>query len=415
MDKINKIFKNLIIFLAIFLALNFILKSCQNETVETPNTNSTIELSTSNTNYSRLQTVTVDIKNNTASDLTIPNECPKEPLNILHYEIDNWVPKSVSPKLNCENAKDIIIKAGDEETITFENWNYALFSEMGRFRIELQTEINGELKNISSNEFTVVEEGIIKKLVYGIFFKPIYNLLVFLISVLPYHDLGLAIILLTLIIRTLLLIPNNKAMRSQQKLQDIQPRLQKIKDKYKGDQQKISMETMALWKEAKVNPLGSCFPMLLQFPFLIALFYVIKGGLNPDNAHLLYTTYSGFDIDTINVMFLGILDLTKPNIYVLPVVIGGLQFLQIKLSMFNKKKDKKDSKDKKKNEFEAATSMMQYFMPVMIAVFTASLPAGVGLYWGVSTSYGVVQQLYINKTKDTNTEKEPKVKVIEHK
>ena len=84
-------------------------------------------------------------------------------------------------------------------------------------------------------------------------------------------------------------------------------------EKYKGDQQKIAAETMAIWKESKVNPFGSCLPMLMQFPFLIALFYVIKGGLNPDNAYLLYTQYGDLGLQNINVNFLGLLDLTKRN------------------------------------------------------------------------------------------------------
>ena len=147
--------------------------------------------------------------------------------------------------------------------------------------------------------------------------------------------------------------------------------------------------------------------MLLQFPFLIALFYVIKGGLNPDNAYLLYTQYGDLGLQNINVNFLGLLDLTKRNFYVLPLVIGGLQFFQMQLAMA--KKSKKNGKQS--NEMAMATNMMTYVMPVMIAVFTASLPAGVGIYWGTSTSYGIVQQIFVNKGPLTDS-KEPKVKVI---
>ena len=172
------------------------------------------------------------------------------------------------------------------------------------------------------------------------------------------------------------------------------------------------METMNVWKEAKVNPFGSCLPLLLQFPFLIALFYVVQGGLNPDNAYLLYTNYQDFALTDIDVDFFGLLNLTKVNLYVLPVIIGGLQFLQMKLAM-GRKKNKKGSKQSE--EMAMATNMMTYVMPVMIAVFTASLPAGVGIYWGTSTIYGIVQQLFVNKGSDKNDNNEPKVKVIESK
>jgi len=221
----------------------------------------------------------------------------------------------------------------------------------------------------------------------------------------PNHDIGLAIILLTLIIRTILLIPSQKAMKAQKRMQDVQPRLEKIKEKYKGDQQKIAMETMALWKEAKVNPMGSCLPLLLQLPFLIGIFYVVQDSLNPDNTYLLYKTYENFALSDISHTFFGIIDLSKPNLYVLPIIIGGLQFIQMKLSMGD---------SSPKGEMASASKIMIYLMPVMIAVFTASLPAGVGFYWGTSTLYGIIQQIFVNKGKSTHKkdDNEPTVKVI---
>jgi YidC/Oxa1 family membrane protein insertase len=169
---------------------------------------------------------------------------------------------------------------------------------------------------------------------------------------------------------------------------------------------------MALWKEAKVSPFGSCLPILLQFPFLIAVFYAIKDGLNPDNSYLLYKQYADFTFHEINVNFLGILDLTKINLYVLPILIGGLQFAQMKLMMAKKTKKKVENGEKKeKNEMEMANSMMIYMMPVMIAVFTASVPAGVGMYWGTSTIYGIIQQMIVNKTPIQESKNDPSVKV----
>ena len=72
---------------------------------------------------------------------------------------------------------------------------------------------------------------------------------------------------------------------------------------FRPDQQKIAAETMAIWKEAKVNPFGSCLPILLQFPFLIALFYVIQSGINPDNTYLLYSQYGDLSLQNININF----------------------------------------------------------------------------------------------------------------
>jgi YidC/Oxa1 family membrane protein insertase len=408
MDNFKKIAKNALLFLVVFMIISYILSSCQNKEEALTTNDGNLSFTTTDTEYSRRQTVTVKIKNNTTETITIPNECPGEPFSVYRYEGNEWIEKAATPELNCEEAKDIVLKSGEDVKIAYENWNNALFSEMGRFKIDFTTTLNGEEKTISTNEFIIVKENILKQLWVGILYRPIYNTLIFLASVIPGHDIGLAIILLTIIVRTILLVPSQKSMKSQKKMQEIQPRLEKIKEKYKGDKQKIAMETMAVWKEAKVNPMGSCLPILLQFPFLIALFYVVKGGLNPDNAYLLYSQYSNFQLHDINVNFLGILDLTKINLYVLPLVIGGLQFIQMKLSMA-----KKGPKKEEKKEMAMATSTMTYIMPVMIAVFTASVPAGVGIYWGTSTIYGIIQQLFVNKGgSDKKDPKEPTVRVI---
>ncbi|MFC1616078.1 YidC/Oxa1 family membrane protein insertase [Patescibacteria group bacterium] len=412
MKSLNRILINVLVFFLIFATLNLIFQSCQDDEEELTKDGGNLIFLVSKNEYSRTSKVTVEITNNTDKIIEIKNECPGEPFDVFRYENNEWIQKTSNPELDCSNAKDITLEAGKNMNIPYENWNYALFSEMGRFKINFETELNGELKTISTQEFIVGKEGLFKQITIGLFYRPIYNGLIFITSIIPGHDLGWAIIILTLIIRTILLIPSQKAIKSQKRMQDIQPRLEKIKKKYKGDQQKIAMETMAVWKEAKVNPVGSCLPMLMQFPFLIALFYVVKGGLNPDNSYLFYGEYTSFSLSDIHVIFLGILDLTKKNIYVLPLIIGGLQFFQMKLSLAKKAPNKKDKN--KKNEMAIATNMMTYIMPVMIAVFTASLPAGVGIYWGTSTLYGIVQQLVANKGGGEKS-KEPKVRVINSK
>lgn len=410
MEKFNKILKNTLIFLIIFLAINYLMNTFFGKDDEILLNSGNLLFTTTDNEFSRRQIVTLKIANGTKEEITIPNECPGEPFNVYRNENNEWVKKNADPELNCENAKEAIIPPGEEIKIPYSNWNNALFSEMGRFKIEFTTTIENSEKTFTSNEFTVSKEGIFRQLAIGLFYRPIYNGLMFLVSIMPSSDLGLAIIILTLIIRTILLVPSGKAMKAQKRMQEIQPRLQKIKEKYKDDKQKIAMETMAIWKDAKVNPFGSCLPILLQFPFLIALFYVIQNGLNPDNAYLLYADYGNLSLHNINVNFLGLLDLTKANLYVLPLIIGGMQFVQMKLSMA-KKSTKKDLP----NEMAMASNMMIYILPVMIAVFTASLPAGVGIYWGASTLYGIVQQLFVNKSKSGSESEEPKVRVIEAK
>jgi YidC/Oxa1 family membrane protein insertase len=155
----------------------------------------------------------------------------------------------------------------------------------------------------------------------------------------------------------------------------------------------MAEETMKIWKTHKVNPASSCLPILIQFPILIALFYVIQDGLNPDKTWLLYNFQQNFNLLDIQTNFLNILQLTERNLIALPITVGILQFLQLKLAM-----NKKTQTSTSNSDFQASMqNMMLYFMPGMIAVFTASLPAGVGLYWGTSTLFGIFQQFIINK------------------
>lgn len=405
--------KNFLFFFAVFLIINYILQTFISPEKDLSKLDNNLIIQTSNQDYSPYQTVTVEIINNRQKPLLIPSDCPGEPLNVFHYQNNQWLQITASPEIDCPATGEIVVNPGEKIKIPYQNWNYSLFSKLGRFRIELKTTIEEEEKTISSNEFLIVEEGIFRKLWVGVFYKPIYNGLIFFAKILPGHSLGLAIILLTIIIRTILLIPSQKALRSQKRMQDIQPRLEKIKEKHKGDQQKIAAETMAIWKESKVNPLGSCLPLLLQFPFLIALFYVIQDGLNPDKSFLLYTSYQNFQISDINTYFLG-LDLKKANVYILPFIIGGLQFLQLKMTMSKQKKKLKNGDLKQPKEVAMAGNMMTYVLPVMIAVFTASLPAGVGIYWGISTLYGIVQQLFVNRESGFN-KSEVKVRVLDSK
>ena len=411
MEKFNKIIKQTLVFLVIFLVINYIFSFFNNPEKEALEQSGNLVFITSDDNYSRSQIVTLEIDNNTKEEITIPNECPNEPFKVYRYQNNEWVQKTSAPELDCSKTQDFILKPGEDTKISYGSWNHALFSELGRFKIEFETTLNGEKKTITTNEFTVVKEGIFSQLWTGLIYRPIYNALIFFTSILPGHDLGWAIILLTILIRTLLLAPSQKAMKAQKKMQEVQPKLNAIKEKYKGDQQRIAMETMALWKEAKVSPMGSCLPLLLQIPFLIAIFYVTRDGLNPDNTFLLYKQYTDFAISDINPIFLGILDLRNIEIFVLPLLVGALQFLQMKLSMARNTK-----KDQPQNEFTKANNMMLYFMPVMLAVFAASFPAGVAIYTATSTIYGIIQQIIVNRSStDSKKDDEPTVRVIEKK
>jgi len=343
--------------------------------------------------------VILNIENNSAETLTIANNCPRNPLRVDVYQNGEWLTKETALKdaSSCEGVSDISIEPGGKTKIAFGAWNHDLFSETGRYRITYESILDDKEKQYL-HEINITPPSLIRRGWNALLYKPIFNTLIFFVSKLPGHSLGWAIILLTLLIKLILLVPNQKALKSQKALQRVQPHLDALKQKYKNDSQRLAQETMGIWKKHKVSPMGSCLPMLIQFPILIALFYVVRDGLGVVDPNILYSPFKNFDVQSINPLFLGLIDLTKINFIALPIIIGGLQFFQIRLSL-GKTKTKALAKSDNP-ALPMMNKMMQYFMPVMIAVFTASLPAAVGFYWGVSTLFGIGQQLVVNYSKD---------------
>ncbi len=392
--------KNIVTWILFFLAFLLISQFFSKKQVE-PDAQlitNKIGITTVAKEYVSEQEVTVKLRNNTTAAVLLPSNCPNNPLKVLIRVGEKFEEKVVQSTVKCELFPDIKLEPSEEKILTFKYWNHSLFSTPGTYKIETSLIGAGAEKEIfSSPEFTITEAGFWRKLFREFFYQPLYNILVFLIDIAPGKSLGFAIILLTILIRLILLVPSQKAIVSQRKMQQLQPKLEHIKKTYAGNQERIGQETMKLWKENKVNPFGSCLPILIQFPVLIALFYVIQNGLNPDNSHLIYSFVNNVDFNNISTNFLGILELTRVNIFVLPLLVGALQFLQLKLAMMKKKTEGKEQAPA--SEMETANKTMVYIMPVMIAVFTASVPAGVGLYWGISTLFALVQQIVANRGK----------------
>ncbi len=340
--------------------------------------------------------VLLTVTNNSGQTLEIPNPCPTNPLRIEQSVNGEWVEKEASSSLvSCEEEEAIRLSPEETQQISYAAWNSELFNEMGRYKIILNTEINGEAKEYT-REIDIVNRGIFRWIGQEAFYKPILNTLVTFIAIVPGNSLGLAIILLTLIIKLILLVPSQKGMKAQRQMQKIQPQLDALKKKYQKDPQKLTAETMKIWKKHKVSPMSSCLPLLIQMPIIFALFYVVKDGVAAINPQLLYSSLADFDPSTINPHFLG-LNLTEANWTVLPIIIGGLQFIQLKLSMGRTLKKQKDSGEK--NPMQNISKAMMYFMPLLLAFFTATFPAGVAMYWGTNTLFSIGQQWVVNRSK----------------
>ena len=223
-----------------------------------------------------------------------------------------------------------------------------------------------------------------------ILYYPLFNLLVLIYNYLPGHDFGLAIILLTIIIRFIIYPISVKAINSQRALQRLQPQLAQIQKAYKDDKEKQAKETMALYKKEKINPFSGLFLALIQLPILIALYRVFWNGLKPEELLNLY----GFVANpgAINAMFFGLMDLSKPNL-LFAIVAGLLQFFQTKMLL----PPVDASQPKSKDVSVIMQKQMVYLFPFITVIILLKLPSALGLYWIVSGAFSIVQQYFIFK------------------
>jgi len=209
------------------------------------------------------------------------------------------------------------------------------------------------------------------------------------------HNYGIAIILMTVLIRVILYPLMQKQMVSMREMQKIQPLMKAIQDKYKNDKERLNKELMALYKEHKVNPMSGCLPLLIQMPILILLFQVLR-----EFNTKIYAVYNG------NPGFLWLKDLSLPDqliqlpgsgifgiqyLGIMPFLIGGSMYIQQKMT------SSPGGTGKGGGSSEQTQKMMTIMMPLMIGFMSFTLPSGLTLYWFTSTLLGIGQQYLINK------------------
>jgi YidC/Oxa1 family membrane protein insertase len=237
-------------------------------------------------------------------------------------------------------------------------------------------------------------------------YQPIFNLLIWLYNNVPGQDIGVALILLTIIVKIVLYPLSLKQIKSQKEMQEIQPLMEEIKKKYKDQREKQAQELMALYKKHKVNPAGSCLPLLIQLPFLIAIYQVFFHGFNPEVFSQLYPFIK--NPGEINQMFLGVMDLSKAFIP-LAFLVGALQFWQAKMMVHNKQPHVQGAQDE--SMMANMNKQMMYMMPIMTVVIGFSFPSGLVLYWLTTTVLTIIQQyIFFNKH---HTPIDPKSNIIE--
>lgn len=241
-------------------------------------------------------------------------------------------------------------------------------------------------------------------LFHSVVYQPIYNLLVFLYDTVPGSDFGIAIILVTVLLKTALFPLSQKQIKSQKKLQEIQPKIKEIQRKHKDDREKQSRAMMEFYRENKVNPFSGCLPLIVQLIVLIAIYRVLfnisQAGFVA-SSETLYSFVS--NPGDIGRLFLGILDLSKPSIF-LAVTTALAQYYQMKMIMVKKEHairsiapDPK-SADQKPGEPDFNEIMMKqmlYIGPAVTLFFGMTFPSGLALYWLTSTIFMIGQQWHL--------------------
>ena len=224
-----------------------------------------------------------------------------------------------------------------------------------------------------------------------ILYIPIFNLFVALYNLIP--DIGAVIIIITILLKLVLYPLTKSSIAAQKSMTEIQPKLEALKKQHKGNQQLLAQETMRLYKENKVNPLGSCLPILIQLPIFIAIYWVFMQGLTGNDFGILYPFVK--NPEHIKTISFGFVDLGKSGNVILAVLAAGAQYWQAK--MMQSKRPPKEAGAGGKDEDMASimNKQMLYFMPFLTLIIGFQFQAGLALYWFVSTLLTGLQQKFM--------------------
>ena len=222
--------------------------------------------------------------------------------------------------------------------------------------------------------------------------RPMINSLVLLYSLL-FNNMGLSIIAFTIFVRVVTTPLTLRQVRQMRAMTKLQPQLQALRDKYKDDSKRISQETLKLYRQAGVSPLGCLGPLAIQFPIWIGLFQALIRTLptNPDRL----VSLSGYlyswvpfvhEAVPLSSAFLW-LNLAEPDPtkLIMPILVGGSTWVQQKMTSA-------PSTDPRQ---QSTNTMMLWMMPIMLGFLTMTFPSGLALYWVVSNMVGVFTQYFI--------------------
>ena len=240
-------------------------------------------------------------------------------------------------------------------------------------------------------------------------FKPLYNSLVGLLDIIPWIDIGIAVILFTIIVKLVLYPLSKSSIMTQIRMKEIEPEVNKIKNQYQNDRQTQALKTMELYKTKNIKPFSGILLLFIQLPILLALISVFYKIIPTIQSQYLYSFVSAPDINTL---FLGIIDLTQKSI-ILSLLVAIVQFLQMHFSpaMRQNKNTQINQNDISAQLQRTMGGQMKYGLPIFAFVsiywiIPSSFPQASGviaLYWITSSLFTLFQELYVrNKLSSRN-------------
>lgn len=227
------------------------------------------------------------------------------------------------------------------------------------------------------------------------FYEPVYNLIVVILTLVPLHDIGAAIVIVTLIVKVILLPLNLSALRTQYMMKKIEPEMKKIKELQKKDPQAAGKQMVELYKRDKINPFSSLFAMLLQIPVFFALYFVFSKGLFSDpNSLYSFVVFP----ETLHTHAFGLFDVTQKNIFI--AIFAGISsyFLAKRQTQGMVETKKEIAEESFQDHFMKSMRLqMLYMLPLIISFSAAFLPSALGLYWLVSNLVSIWLDVYMKK------------------
>ncbi len=239
------------------------------------------------------------------------------------------------------------------------------------------------------------------QLLKTVFYIPLYNALVIITGLLPGADLGLAIILLTIAVKVIIFPLYTKSVRAQMKMKEVEPEINKIKEKQKNNPTEQSKQIFEVYRQYKINPFSGFLVLLIQIPIILALFYVFKDSFNV-NPDLLY--YFVDIPEKVSHEFLGLIDITSTRNYILAALTGFTQFAQVNITMPKKATSQTDASPSFKADFAKSMDLqIRYIMPILIIFISLGLPAAISIYWITSNIIHLIYGLWVKKHLKTAT------------